>query len=1026
MAIYSAKKLYLTSLTFLVLFYLAENARLNKPRVLLPLYSQYPNNFTLEVDDGGCYKWTTKSPSVVRLVVLNESPQRGCSSTAVVSAVTNEDARHTAIIFAEDVNSEEILRCDVIIDSIASLSIVTRTREIFIEEAPEVFEVRAFDSFGNEFTTLDGFVFDWTVSAVTKKGQPAPSLTHKVIKLMKFEESHYKVPTLSLGEIESAGFHGSRVLLFGIGTGQAQVAVGLTQPQYESVKPAPAVILAVVANLVLDPQDTLLMPDTQVNYHLHLVKQGRLEPLSLPSEQYQLEVEDTEVAKLQDGNTVLALKLGRTRVLLKDNNAVTEDSDGEGRSISAIIRVAQPASLELDILPTHSWYAVLGREYQLRARVLDANKHAFHVGNDVHISITISETYFKTFEQRTGEKKGRAVAVGSVPVEARLRNTKLTAKNTLIINDLITVKLYANVKTGDGHTPHYIWQSKTPNLCSVNQEGLVSTGMSYIKPGTVANVSVSLSKDPLNSASASVHFLPPCALHIVRGSWQAEVGTALELPISLVVCDEKKREWKATNCKNIRFDVSSNSGLTYDASRENGDPTDKACTTISLTSNTPITTKVTVSLDLVLEDGSTLHLEDTTVVGFYNPLHVVYPASAETVLAPGTSRNIIFEGGPKTLPGQTQLKRHLLLVNAYEFAQAWDLDQNSINVVLARVHCKAVGNTELQLILVPTNDEKNIQARGSVKVICAFPYKLVLTPNLPEPDLQHCNTSPGSYVTLSNRELEVVATVYDRHDRKFDNISSLIVDWTLDPPELAPRLPRDMLEDNIREETYGLMMPGRIYHIIKPWGNAGSLNIHASLNAEGVSVSGETTVVLVEELAITPTKISVYNHTSKLARLKLHKGSSSCQISVLEGEDVADVQFMRSRRVIEVTPRHPGRIRLSVVDACLPQDMRSAVVVEVNVVGAGMVHVTVATQVQIGNTLEATLSLLSSDGESLSPPNTLPLIPEVNESILGVKQIGNSLKFSVTGVSLGDSQLKFKVDDAESQPANIHVFPPIK
>jgi hypothetical protein len=34
-----------------------ESAKLNKPRVLLPLYSQFPNNFTLQVDDGGCYKW---------------------------------------------------------------------------------------------------------------------------------------------------------------------------------------------------------------------------------------------------------------------------------------------------------------------------------------------------------------------------------------------------------------------------------------------------------------------------------------------------------------------------------------------------------------------------------------------------------------------------------------------------------------------------------------------------------------------------------------------------------------------------------------------------------------------------------------------------------------------------------------------------------------------------------------------------------------------------------------------------------
>jgi len=80
--------------------------------------------------------------------VSDPVPPRGCSSQAVVSAVISEVGRHTAIIIAEDVNSGEVLRCDVIVDSIASLSIVTTTREIFIEEAPEVFEVRAYDDLG--------------------------------------------------------------------------------------------------------------------------------------------------------------------------------------------------------------------------------------------------------------------------------------------------------------------------------------------------------------------------------------------------------------------------------------------------------------------------------------------------------------------------------------------------------------------------------------------------------------------------------------------------------------------------------------------------------------------------------------------------------------------------------------------------------------------------------------------------------------------------------------------------------------
>lgn len=53
---------------------------------------------------------------------------------------------------AEDFNSPgRVLRTDVIADSIRSLQIVTKTHELFLEEAPEEFSVRAYDDQGNEF-----------------------------------------------------------------------------------------------------------------------------------------------------------------------------------------------------------------------------------------------------------------------------------------------------------------------------------------------------------------------------------------------------------------------------------------------------------------------------------------------------------------------------------------------------------------------------------------------------------------------------------------------------------------------------------------------------------------------------------------------------------------------------------------------------------------------------------------------------------------------------------------------------------
>lgn len=69
----------------------------------------------------------------------------------IVQTVTRETVRSTAIVLAEESNSGNALRCDVIVDAISSLNMVTTTRELFIEEAPEAFEVRAYDEQGLKF-----------------------------------------------------------------------------------------------------------------------------------------------------------------------------------------------------------------------------------------------------------------------------------------------------------------------------------------------------------------------------------------------------------------------------------------------------------------------------------------------------------------------------------------------------------------------------------------------------------------------------------------------------------------------------------------------------------------------------------------------------------------------------------------------------------------------------------------------------------------------------------------------------------
>ena len=78
-----------------------------------------------------------------------------------------------------------MLRCDVIVDTPRSLLIATTTREIYVEEAAEEFELIARDDEGNQFISLDGVAFQWTVKPVGGGGgQP-------VIRIQPFAESSY-------------------------------------------------------------------------------------------------------------------------------------------------------------------------------------------------------------------------------------------------------------------------------------------------------------------------------------------------------------------------------------------------------------------------------------------------------------------------------------------------------------------------------------------------------------------------------------------------------------------------------------------------------------------------------------------------------------------------------------------------------------------------------------------------------------------------------------------------------------------
>jgi len=151
---------------------------------------------------------------------LYDDLENECSYKAIVTVVTTDRRRNTAIVLAEDLSTGESQRCDVIVDVIDKLKVHTTTRQLYLEEAPETFELRAEDSQGNGFTSLEGIEFNWAITSLNRDNKNwSPAL-----RFMTFTESPYHELPSNLEKFENMGIKGYMVLLEGINTGTAKVS----------------------------------------------------------------------------------------------------------------------------------------------------------------------------------------------------------------------------------------------------------------------------------------------------------------------------------------------------------------------------------------------------------------------------------------------------------------------------------------------------------------------------------------------------------------------------------------------------------------------------------------------------------------------------------------------------------------------------------------------------------------------------------------------------------------------------------
>ncbi|XP_019850496.1 PREDICTED: nuclear pore membrane glycoprotein 210-like [Amphimedon queenslandica] len=752
---------------------------LNVPRVLLPRVppSGVKSNFTLK-SDYGCFNWISTKPDVasVHPVYMVSKTGLKCSREAVLTPQSTDAVRLSTIIIATEEVTGLTLRCDVYVDTISRIEITTRTRELLLEEEPEKFEVRAFDDEGNMFSTVRGHVFQWTLL----KDEDAESqqlVPESILSFVEFRDSSYSVDPI-ISSIEDEGQQGDEVLVSGINTGTAKVCVKLAEKIWKSVA-VDVVKLLVIENLMLLPSaDVYIMPYSYVDYRVERRKHGKVEVVSMPSEQYSLELLNSTVASLdRAASRVTGMVIGSTEIVLHDKNMLNIPHAAKP---SADIHVVFPHHIDLDVLPGHQWVLQVGKQYVFIVNLKDTNNHKILITKNVLLVTEVSSDYFSihystangSYHSVTADEPGKTYLNASINQlkhpetdEVYPLPVPLFKKQLIEIFHPITVMpgvllllwdskneyQYKHQLKVIGGSGSYQWTSDNVDVVGVSNSGLITS----FTIGQ-ANVTASDTRNSDHYDTAKVYVVPPIEMSFISSRVEIEVGGSLYLPLQVLgrTLDDPPMTLPFYDCRFMGFQYSLadeaifNISIDHNISLSSLPP--DACTFIKATSIKPGHTKLTLTYTHGL-----LELQASVTIAAYPVLRSIDPEDFVLVTL-GSSKTVVLEGGPSSWVLDPSKYFRKLVPEVPDAVSIRSIPSSSLTQHEYLVVCKKLGEQTLVFTVGNGPTSKNkipADETIAIKYLCSLPTSVSVRPLSPEmtdcPLLREGNLDT-QHVLLSN------------------------------------------------------------------------------------------------------------------------------------------------------------------------------------------------------------------------------------------------------------------------------------
>uniref|UniRef100_A0A8V1AGD9 Nucleoporin 210 like n=1 Tax=Gallus gallus TaxID=9031 RepID=A0A8V1AGD9_CHICK len=1034
------------SLLALVLFVVVPSCafKLNVPKVLLPFSQEMRVPFVLEAE-GGCYSWHSMHYNVVAVEPLYENGA-ACSQKALLSPQSTQPTKLSSAVIAEEHVTGHVLRCDVMVDVIDSIEVLSRTREIYVEDSPLELAVRALDVKGNTFSSLSGMAFEWSVAK--DEDVDSVELSDK-IRILKYSEADYSPPD-HIVELERAEKQGDRILVSGITTGAAVVKVRIHESTYKKVAAA-VVRLLVLENIVLIPaHDVHLLVGAFIKYRVAKVVQGKITELEYPLEHYELELRDQvaapggsellPVANLE-GKTaaVRAVQLGQSSLVVVHRNVHMRAASGLP---NCTIYVVEAGFLGFSVYPGDRWVLEVQREYAITVEVYDRDSTKVYLSDNLRITHSFSKEYF---EELTSSPNGsyhvvRVLKDGTTGIRAELVSVlqQVREKDALISREQ-EVKMYHPIRLSrpllafpwhptevlyqyrlqvEGGSGNFSWISSNQTVATVTIKGAVSGGLARGH----CTVQARDAQNPFHYV-----FVEPLAkLELMPLRADVEVGHTLAAPLQAYFTHRETRQYTAfTDCSLLPLEISMEKrGVFVLAEGGNRKPDWTFCSSLQIEARSVGHTLLTVSVNVHEQ-----YLETSAMFAAYEPLKAVNPVEMALVTWKA-AKEIVFEGGPGPWvlePSRFFSELTVEHKDKIEVVQIRLPTQRKVNQYVYRAVCLELGEQVLTFRAGNRagllNPAPAVEA-AMVTFICASPASMSMSPvygalRAVPPCLlpQHSK----QLIPISSRRSTVLElAVFDGQQRKFDNFSSLVLQWKSSNRSLAhfsdSGATRMVLKDDGSGQT-------RLHGTAGLWRTSFTA-------ASGLFTSVE--FLLVEDVMVLPDNVTVYNHPAVKELFSLVEGSGYFLVNSSK-EGIVNMRYLEADSAIEVIP--PGFLSLGIHDSCLAS--LAPVAAHVRVSDMHEVEVDLSEKAEIGRSILATVRVLGFQRlplqskyfkymklqlQAASPIVTLVQVEEVGEY---------SQLHTLHAVAVGQTTLVATAWDKmgrkiTSAPRKIEVFPPFK